>query len=303
MTVTLGSADHDSTATVKAEQRRLMLEAIHTAAGTFETRTFTVNVRTPSIPGGGSIKLKPREHGYINWDDKLTLEFVGDHPSVKSIEIAPAKDCLTVYLAGDSTMTDQPAEPYNSWGQMLPRFFKQGVAVANYAESGESLHSFIGAHRLAKIMAVIKPGDYLFIQFGHNDMKEKGEGVGAFGRYTTELKQTIAQAKEHGAFPVLITSMNRRNFDRDGKIYSTLEDYPDAVRAVAKDQNLPLIDLNAMSKPLYEAWGAGGNPGARFSRPATTRITIITAAMRSPNASSKEFAGTSSIWRSFSPTT
>jgi lysophospholipase L1-like esterase len=254
VTVTLGAPDAEAWTTVLAEQRRLMLERIHTKAGESVRRTFTVNVRRP-----GNIKLKPREANYVNWDDRLTLQFLGE-PAVTSIEIEPADKAITVFLAGDSTVTDQPAEPYNSWGQMLPRFFKSGVAVANYAESGESLKSFKDSHRTEKVISSIKPGDSLLIQFGHNDMKQKGEGVGAFTTYTKDLESFVKQAQEHGGHVVLCTSMNRRNFDETGKIFSTLQDYPEAVRRVAKEQNLPLIDLNAMSKPLYEAWGPERSP-------------------------------------------
>ena len=81
----------------------------------------------------------------------------------------------TIFLLGDSTVCDQPLEPYASWGQMLTRFFGLGVAIANHAESGESLRSSLGAKRLDKILSLIKPGDYLLIQYAHNDEKEKGE--------------------------------------------------------------------------------------------------------------------------------
>ena len=257
VTVTLGSDGFSGTTTVLAEQRRLMLEKIRTKQGERVTRVFTVNVRTPNIPGGGRIKLKSREANYLNWDDKLTLQFLGDLPTVDELKVEPADpaNTVTLFIAGDSTVTDQEKEPYNSWGQMLPRWFKAGVAVANYAESGESIRSSLGAHRFDKIFALLRPGDWLFIQFGHNDMKEKGEGVGAFTTYKADLERIIARAQERGGKVVLLTSMNRRNFDDAGHVYSTLKDYPDAVRAVAKEKNLPLIDLNAMSKPLYEAWG------------------------------------------------
>src|SRR5208337_2019484 len=105
--------------------------------------------------------------------------------------------------AGDSTSTDQPREPFNSWGQMLPRFFKPEIAVANHGESGESLRGFIGERRLEKMLSVMRPGDYLLIQMGHNDQKEKGEGVGAFTTYTASLKRFIADAREKGVTPIL----------------------------------------------------------------------------------------------------
>jgi lysophospholipase L1-like esterase len=257
VTVTLGAPDVDATTTVLAEQRRLMLERVHTKPGESVKRTFTVNVRRP-----GSIKLKPRETNYLNWDDQLTLTFLGTPAAVTSIEIGHVESAVTVFLAGDSTVTDQPNEPYNSWGQMLPRFFKQGVAVANYAESGESLKSFKGSHRTDEVLNHIKKGDWLFIQFAHNDMKQKGEGVGAFTTYKADLESFALEAKKRGAHPVLVTSMNRRSFDDSGKITNSLGDYPEAVRRVAKEQDLPLIDLNVMSKTLYEAWGKAPSPRA-----------------------------------------
>jgi lysophospholipase L1-like esterase len=161
----------------------------------------------------------------------------------------------TIYIAGDSTSTDQPGEPFNSWGQMLPRFFKPEIAVANHGESGESLRGFLGEKRWDKVLSIIKPGDYIFIQMGHNDQKEKGEGIGAFTSYENDLKRFVADARQHGATPVLVTSMNRLNFDAEGKIVNTLGDYPEAVRQAAKEEKVALIDLNAMSKPFYEALG------------------------------------------------
>jgi lysophospholipase L1-like esterase len=104
-------------------------------------------------------------------------------------------------------------------------------------------------------LSTIKAGDYLFIQFGHNDQKERGEGVGAFTTYKRSLKHFVAEARKHGAIPVLLTPMNRRTFDADGKVTNSLGDYPDAVRQAAREEDAPLIDLNAMSKPFYEALG------------------------------------------------
>jgi lysophospholipase L1-like esterase len=257
VTVTLGDPGAESNTTVKAESRRLMLEAVHVPAGKVERRTFVVNVHTPVISGGEHVKLKAREKDYLHWDDKLTLEFSGPHPAVRSIEGEPAPaGTITVILAGDSTVTDQPHEPYNSWGQMLPRFFTPDVAVANYAESGESLKSFTGARRIDKIMSVIKPGDYLFVQFGHNDQKDKAPGAGAFTTYADALRKYVAMAREHKAKAVLVTPVSRRSFGPDGKkIVNNLGDFPEAVRRVAKELTVPLIDLNEMSHPFYEAMG------------------------------------------------
>ncbi|MDQ2687784.1 MAG: rhamnogalacturonan acetylesterase [Armatimonadota bacterium] len=270
VTVTLGDAKSASDTTVKAEARRLMLEKMQTEPGKFVTRTFTVNVRTPKIPTGGQIHLKQREIGYLNWDDKLTLEFNGPRPRVDTLEITPATNAVTVFITGDSTVTDQPDEPWAAWGQMLPRFFGPGIAITNYAESGESLRSTLGARRLDKVLSVMKPGDYLFIQFGHNDQKEHGAGVGAFTTYKADLKHFVLEAKKRGGLPVLVTSINRRRFDADGKIVNTLGDYPEAVRQTAQEENVPLIDLNAMSKTLFEALGPEGTLKAFVHYPANT---------------------------------
>jgi lysophospholipase L1-like esterase len=234
-----------------------MLENVHTEPGKFITRSFAVNVRRPQITGGGQVKLKDRERAAEawNWDEKLTLEFNGANPCLAALSIARTDDAITVFLLGDSTVCDQPAEPWNSWGQMLPRFFTEGVAVANHAESGESLRSSLGARRLDKVISTMKAGDYLFIQYGHNDMKERGPGVGAFSNYRADLKKFIRAVRNRGGIPVLVTPMNRNRLDSSGKVVNTLGDYPDAVRRAAEEENVPLIDLNAMSKTFYEALG------------------------------------------------
>ena len=256
VTIMFGDSQAATTTTVKAELRRLMLEKVHTVPGTFVRNTFTVNVRTPQISAGREVKLKDREKTSEAWawDEKLTLEFNNTRPSVSAIEIEPT-NTPTLFLLGDSTVCDQPSEPFNSWGQMLPVFFRPGIAIANHAESGESLKSSLGAKRLEKVLSVLKPGDYLFIQFGHNDEKEKGEGVGAYTTYKASLEHFVAEARKHGGLPVLITPMHRRTFDEQGKITNSHGDYIEAVRQTAKEENVPLIDLNDMSKSLYEAWG------------------------------------------------
>ena len=251
--------------TVKAESRRLMLERIETAAGKFETRTFVVNVRNFKLPppplnapGGVQVRLNDREQGVLHWDDKLTLEFSNTRPCVDSIEIHKVDSIPTVFLAGDSTVTDQTREPTTSWGQMVTRFFKPGVAIANHAESGETLKSFVTGLRLDKILSKIKKGDYLFLQFGHNDAAEENwpqTYVEPFTTYKQYLKVFIAEARRRGAIPVLVAPMQRRNFDPQGKIRNTLGEFPAAVRQTAKEESVPLIDLTAMSMAFYEALG------------------------------------------------
>jgi lysophospholipase L1-like esterase len=249
VTATLGG-DAPAVTTVKAELRRLMLEKIATAAGQTRTCTFIVNLRTPNISTGGAVSLKDREKTteWWDWDDKMTLEFNGSNPTVSKLEIEKA-DVPTVYILGDSTVCDQPLEPWNSWGQMLPRFFKPDVAVANHSESGETIAGSLGAKRFAKVFSLMKPGDYLFIQFGHNDMKDKNPN--ALATYSDNLKKVVAQTKALGGTPVLVTSMERKG----GVTKDTLLGYPDAVIAVAKSENCALIDLHAMSRVFYTALG------------------------------------------------
>jgi beta-galactosidase len=255
VTVTLGDAGGDSLTTVRAESRRLMLERVATARGDVATRTFVVNTRNARLVSGGQVALKSREIGVAHWDDALTLEFGDRQPAVAAVEIAPAPDATTVFLAGDSTVTDQTAEPYSSWGQMLPRFFGPGVAVANHAESGESLRSFVSERRLEKILGLIKRGDYLFLQFAHNDQK-LGPDTAPYGAL---LHSAIAETREHGAVPVLVTSMQRRRFDSRGAVVNSLEGFPEAMRAVAKADGVALIDLEAASRRFYEALGPEGS--------------------------------------------
>ncbi len=247
--------------TVKAESRRLMLRDIATKPGRYETRSFIVNVRTAQLapppanaPGGTQVRLKDREIGSRTWDDKLTLEFLGD-PDVASIDIAPV-DVPTVYLAGDSTVTDQQAEPAASWGQMLPALFGPGVAIANHAESGETLKSFVTELRLDKILSQIRAGDWLVIQFGHNDQKANWPQTYADAAvgYPAWLRTYIAEARRRGAHPVLVTSPERRNYD-GGKVRPTLADYAAAVRKVGREDGVPVIDLQAATIALYEALG------------------------------------------------
>jgi lysophospholipase L1-like esterase len=263
--VVLG-AGQPSTTTVWAEARRLMLEKVFVKAKASVTRTFDVNARVPEIAGDSTqrVRLKPREIGNLDWDNKLTLEFNGDHPGFRSVTIAPVKE-PTIYLAGDSTVVDQDVEPWAAWGQMLPRFFRPGVVIANHAESGETIRSFEGERRFAKVMSLIQPGDYLFMQFGHNDQKPNAVSI---DDYKKQLVEYIAQTRAKGATPVLVTSMNRRTFDAAGKITNSLSGYPDAVREVATAQHAALIDLNAMSKTLFEAMGPDGTLKAFMHYPA-----------------------------------
>ncbi len=270
--IVLGDKKGESVTTIKAENRRLLSEKTITAKGKFETVECTIHVRDSIIrTTGRSVKLKPREISYLHWDDKLTFEFNNILPKVCSMEITPNTDAITVFLAGNSTVVDQAEEPWASWGQMIPAFFQpKKICIANYAESGETLKAFKGELRLEKIWSMAKPGDYLFIEFTHNDQKPGSNYLEPFTTYKQTLKEWITEARKKNMIPVLVTSMHRRFFDSTNHITNTLGDYPEAMRQTAKEENVTLIDLNSMSKILYEAWGPVESVKAFVQYPANT---------------------------------
>lgn len=251
VTVTFGG-DLASVTTVKSELRRLMLERVSAPAGGSVTRSFIANVRGPEYPGG-RVKLKaPREvqTEARAWDARLTLEFDGT-PAVRDIRIEPVS-VPTIYVLGDSTVCDQSGEPYASWGQMLPRFFKDTVAVANHGESGESTYSSVAAHRFDKILSLIRPGDYFIVQFGHNDQKSTDPDKEP--KYKAILIDWARAVKAKGATPVIVTPMHRNRFD-GGKVVETQGNFPALAREAAAESGALLIDLHEKSRVLYEALG------------------------------------------------
>lgn len=272
----LGDTKGNAATTVRTECRRLMLENVRTAYGKTVTKTFTVHIKDSVIRDSqqkeiSKVKLKSREYVYRHWDNLLTLEFNDSLPKVNAVEITPNKKATTVFLAGNSTVVDQDREPWAAWGQMIPRFFEPGaVAIANYAESGETMKAFARERRLEKIFSLAKPGDYLFIEFTHNDQKPGGNHLDPFTTYKQTLKEWITEARKRSMTPVLVTSMHRRNFDSTGHIVNTLLEYPEAMRQTAAEEKVALIDLNAMSKTLYEAWGPEQSLKAFVHYPANT---------------------------------
>ena len=256
VTVILGDQKGPTVTTIKAESRRLMVKKVATKPGRFIKKKFTICVWHREIKSGGEVILKDRELSKLDWDHKLTIEFNNSHPCVDAIEITPADNVPTVFLAGNSTVTDQQLEPWSCWGQMLPRFFKPGtVAIADMAASGSTLKASVARKRLEKIANMIKPGDYFFIQFADNDQKPGPDHVDPFTSYEQYLKRFINVARSHGATAVLVTPINRHFFNSDGKIRNTLGNYPAAMRQLAKKDHVALIDLNVMSKTMFDAYG------------------------------------------------
>lgn len=268
VTAVVGNKRVAGITTVRGESRRLFFENIETKKGELKTCTFVINKRNTHIADKEDVRIKPRERHKLNWDDKLTLEFNGDAPQLCELIIERVENIPTIFLCGDSTVVDQDNEPWASWGQMITRFFDAGVSFANYAESGESANTFIAAGRLKKALSQMKAGDYIFMEFSHNDQKQRGPGKGAFYSFMTSLKTFIDEAHARGAHPVLVTPTQRRSFDEKGKIRDTHADFPDAIRWLAAKENIPLIDLHQMTRTLYEAMGVEPSKKAFVHYPA-----------------------------------
>ncbi|MEH7386253.1 rhamnogalacturonan acetylesterase [Bacillus sp. JJ1521] len=164
---------------------------------------------------------------------------------------------IHIYIAGDSTVSDCPPneEPRAGWGQVLHHYFHDNVIIHNLAIGGRSSKSFIEEKRLESILNEIQPNEYLFIQFGHNDQKQDHRRTEPFSSYQSYLNQYIDGARRKKAIPILVTSMHRRTFDEKGKIVNSLGEYPEAMMALAKEQQVSLIDLWNESKRLYEIVG------------------------------------------------
>ena len=270
VTVTLGNKKKAGQTVVRAESRRHFADVIKTKKGEQKTVSFVVNKRTPVIDGNTRVKLKPREVGYKNWDDSLNLSFCGPAIAIQSIHIEAVKNVTTVFLCGNSTVVDQEEEPWASWGQMITRWFGPQVAIANYAESGLSCTTFLAQLRLDKILSQLKKGDYVIVEFGHNDEKEKKAGDGAWYSYSRNLKIFVDRVRAAGGNIIFCTPTARRSFDAEGHLINTHGDYPAAMKAVAQREQVPVIDLTQMSTTFFEALGVEGSKRALVHYPANT---------------------------------
>lgn len=270
VTVILGNKKKAGQTVVRAESRRHYVDMVTTKKGEFETVSFIVNKHSPIIKGDVRVKLKPREVDYKNWDDSLNLSFCGLNPAIQRIKIEPIMDVTTVFLCGNSTVVDQENEPWASWGQMITRWFEPQVAIANFAESGLSCTSFLAQLRLDKILSQLKKNDYVIVEFGHNDEKEKKAGDGAWYSYSRNLKIFIDRVKEVGGNIIFCTPTARRSFDNNGRIINTHGDYPTAMKTVAMRENVPVIDLTQMSTTFYETLGVEGSKKSLVHYPANT---------------------------------
>jgi lysophospholipase L1-like esterase len=235
VSVTFGRADRPTRTTVKAGPGRLVLRDVRTEAGQIVREAFAVHAD----------------------DGRLKLAFSGGLPGVRTVELKRVPLMPTLFLAGDSTVTDQPSGqfPYAGWGQMIGVYFTSGIAVSNHARSGRSSRSFITEGRLNRLWKYLKPSDYLLVQFAHNDEKDNDGGTKPFTTYQQYLREYINGARERGAHPVLVAPMHRRFFGEDGNIRNTHGEYIEAMRQLAAREDVPFLDLAAKSKQFFEELG------------------------------------------------
>jgi lysophospholipase L1-like esterase len=245
VTVVLGGSTAGST-TVTAETRRTMLGTTATAAGQQVVKSFTVNVRSPEGQPTGS-----------TGNPGLNLYFGGSAPRLTGVTVTAARQ-PQLFLAGDSTVCDQSTRPYTGWGQQLPQYFDQGLSVANYADSGDGSGSFLSDSRLFPTMKpLIRPGDVVLIQFGHNDKQTSAS------TFRSNLTRLIDGVEAQGGVPVLVTPIVRRWFNSDGTLDNGTAlhvngvgvDLPREMRTLAQQQGVELIDLTALTRQLVEQLG------------------------------------------------
>ncbi|MFD5231666.1 rhamnogalacturonan acetylesterase [Streptomyces qaidamensis] len=248
--VTLGGKAASGTS-VSGEARRSLLPETAVPAGERVTRSFTVNVRTPEGEPTGP-----------EGTPGLDLRIGGTAPALAGISVTRARHSRQIFLVGDSTVCDQPGDPYSGWGQQLPQYLREGVSVANYADSGESTVSYLGNPRLwATVRPLIRPGDAVLVQLAHND-KTTDEAT-----YRANLESLVAGVRERGGQPVLVTPIVRRWFSPDGTLNNGTAllvnglgvDHPAVIRSVAAARDVPLIDLTAKTKALVESLGVEGS--------------------------------------------
>ncbi|MFJ4205245.1 rhamnogalacturonan acetylesterase [Streptomyces sviceus] len=248
--VLLGGDAASSTA-ISGETRRSLLPETAAEAGRRVSRSFTVNVRTPEGEPTGP-----------DGTPGLDLVLGGSAPALADIKVTPARHTRQIFLVGDSTVCDQPGDPYSGWGQQLPQYLRKGVSVANYADSGESTVTYLAEPRLwATVQPLIRPGDLVLVQLAHND-KTTDEAT-----YRANLETLVAGVREKGGNPVLVTPIVRRWFNSDGTLNNGTAllvnglgvDHPAVIRSVAAAEDVPLIDLTAKTKSLVESLGVEGS--------------------------------------------
>ncbi|WP_316838745.1 rhamnogalacturonan acetylesterase [Pedobacter gandavensis] len=164
---------------------------------------------------------------------------------------------LTIYLIGDSTLAVKSASafPETGWGMPFANFFSKDVLVDNRAKNGRSTKTFISENLWAPVASSLQKGDYVLIQFGHNDEVKTKASYTPEADYVKNLLMFVMESRAKGAIPVLITPVARRSFDTSGKVKETHQLYSDLVRELAKSVAVPLIDLDLKSQELLQKYG------------------------------------------------
>lgn len=170
-------------------------------------------------------------------------------------------ETVTLHLAGDSTLSIKGAgaRPETGWGEPLNKFFKPSVNVINYAQNGRSTKTFISEGWWAKLVNQLEKGDYVVIQFGHNDAKKNTSRTTNPVDYRKNIEHFIKDVQNAGAIPILLTPIVRWNFDEDSLLKPTLGEYPDIVRDIAKKTQVDFVDMHAKSWSLLENTGASAS--------------------------------------------
>ena len=166
---------------------------------------------------------------------------------------------ITVFLAGDSTMAEKldDKRPETGWGEKLQQLFSADeVKVANHAKNGRSTKTFLEEKLWQQLLENVKAGDYVFIEFGHNDQaKAKSERYTPPADFQANLVRFVTDVRKRKAYPVLMTPVARRRFNPSGEFYDTHGEYPDLVRRVATDYKVPLIDMLQKSERVLQKLG------------------------------------------------
>ncbi|AFL85051.1 lysophospholipase L1-like esterase [Belliella baltica DSM 15883] len=169
------------------------------------------------------------------------------------------KNEVRIFMVGDSTMANKsytPGNPEKGWGQIFPLYFKEGVEVFNHAVNGRSTKNFREEGRWDIVMNQVQKGDYVFIQFGHNDQKvDDPNRYASPDNYKINLSRYVQEAREKEAIPILATPLSRRSFDTDGTLKDTHLEYTLKMKEVANEMDVILLDMNATSRALLTAWG------------------------------------------------
>jgi lysophospholipase L1-like esterase len=239
----LGADGSETDVTVFSERRRCVLRKARSKRGLPLKFSFTANV----------CNIIPRGKQTVYCDGGIDITILGKSAHLNAIAICETPESHTIYIAGDSTVTDQtaeypyvPGESYCGWGQMLPAFFKEGIAVSNHAHSGLTTTGFLEDGHWDIVASEMKRGDYLLVQFGHNDQKDKN--LAAFGGYAKYLEKFIEMTRARGVHAVLITPVSRSLWNApDGEFNDLLTEWAEACRSVAHKTGTPLIDLHERS--------------------------------------------------------